>query len=56
MRGGPEWGEIVGRVAVDADTGGVLVAEDLRGVGRIDLHRPITVVARDVITGIIYTE
>ena len=54
MRGGPDSSHVVGRVAVDANTGDVLVAEDLRRVDRAELHRPISMLPRDIITGIIY--
>ena len=56
MRGGPDSSRVVGRVAVDANTGDVLVAEDLRRVDRAELHRPISVLPRDIITGIVYLE
>ena len=54
LRGGPDYQYVVARVAVDANSGEVLVAEDLRRVGRAELHRPIAAVPRDVVTGIIY--
>ena len=54
MRGGPEWDKIVGRVAVDAESGEVLLCEDVRGVARIDLNRPVSLTERDVITGLVF--
>ena len=54
VRGGPDYRQVVARVAVDAATGETLVAEDLRRVGRDELHRPIAAAPRDIVTGIVY--
>ena len=55
VRGGPEYRDVVGRVAVDANSGEILVAEDLRRVDRAELHRHIVAGPRDIVTGVIYS-
>ena len=55
VRGGPEYQNVVGRVAVDANSGEILIAEDLRRVERAELHKPIAAVPRDIVTGVIYS-
>ena len=54
MRGGPDYTQVVGRVAVDATSGEVLIAEDLRRADRAELHKPIGAIPRDIVTGVIF--
>ena len=54
MRGGPHWNQVLARVAVDDDTGELLLRERARDIRRDSEHKLLTGDARNVATALIY--
>ena len=54
LRGGPHWGSVVGRVAINAKSGEVLLRESAQMIGKPQEHREVVKKPVDMITGLLY--